>query len=114
MTWEKAFLCLINEQLPDKLRAKYCKLLAALFIDTDSNEIASNSLTETVTFVYDEIGEPVAKQLATRRETAAQIAMTKNFSVLREWIINFLKENCEMATSLEGRNVLIEQVLTFA
>lgn len=32
LTWEKAFLCLVNEQLPDKLRAKYCKLLAGVLI----------------------------------------------------------------------------------
>lgn len=27
LTWEEAFTCLSNEQLPDDLRAKYCDLI---------------------------------------------------------------------------------------
>ena len=27
LTWEEAFLCLSNENLPDQLRAKYCSLM---------------------------------------------------------------------------------------
>lgn len=54
---------------------------SALFIDTDSSEIASNSLTETVTFVYDEIGEPVARQLATRQE----VCLASNFEFFDGW-----------------------------
>ena len=27
LTWEEAFVCLVNEQLPDQLRAKYCSLI---------------------------------------------------------------------------------------
>ena len=27
LTWDEAYLCLTNEQLPDQLRAKYCSLI---------------------------------------------------------------------------------------
>ena len=27
LTWDEAFICLANENLPDQLRAKYCSLI---------------------------------------------------------------------------------------
>ncbi|CAH1800283.1 unnamed protein product [Owenia fusiformis] len=113
LTWQEAFLCLTNKQLPDQLRAKYCHLIISLFVDVGENTSVLDRIN--LTFVYDDIGLGNSDTIKENKDkegmTPRSSATTKYFPQLRDWIEVFLEENKDMTASLIGHNMLVEQVL---
>lgn len=106
LSWEDCFLCLQSELLPHSIRAKFCELVICLFIDVSNN--CSVLDHPNICFVYEYVGSKDSD-----REQSQYVVkdLVTIFPVLRDWLANFLGQNCVMIASLVGHNLLIEQVL---
>ncbi|PVD21456.1 hypothetical protein C0Q70_19629 [Pomacea canaliculata] len=106
VTWEDAFLCLQSELLPDAIRAKFCELIIGLFVDVGNNYSVLDN--PNICFVYEYVGSKDSD-----REQSQYVVkdLVTIFPVLRDWLADFLSQNCTMTASMIGRNLLIEQVL---
>ncbi|XP_041375271.1 inositol 1,4,5-trisphosphate receptor type 1-like [Gigantopelta aegis] len=106
VTWEDAFLCIQSELLPDAIRAKFCELIIGLFVDVGNNYSVLDN--PNICFVYEYVGSKDSD-----REQSQYVVkdLVTIFPVLRDWLAEFLNENCTMTASMIGRNLLIEQVL---
>ncbi|KAK7114914.1 hypothetical protein V1264_000891 [Littorina saxatilis] len=117
VTWEDTFLCLQSELLPDAIRAKFCELIIGLFVDVGNNYSVLDN--PNICFVYDYVGskdsdrEQSQYDRATPNRMAGEVVkdLVTIFPVLRDWLADFLSQNCTMTASMIGRNLLIEQVL---
>nr|XP_006825393.1 PREDICTED: inositol 1,4,5-trisphosphate receptor type 1-like [Saccoglossus kowalevskii] len=109
LTWEEAYNCLQNKNLPDQLRAKYCGLIISLFVDVGVNA----SILERVKLSYEWDEVQTGKSLEKTVQSVVPDSDLKNvyFSKLSEWINLMLGENTDMTASLIGHNMLVEQVL---
>ncbi|ESN99320.1 hypothetical protein HELRODRAFT_162843 [Helobdella robusta] len=56
LTWDEAFLSLRSHMLPDSLRAKYCELIIALFIDVGTNYSVLDHTN--LSFIYEDVLAP--------------------------------------------------------
>ncbi|KAK2143235.1 hypothetical protein LSH36_861g02042 [Paralvinella palmiformis] len=83
LTWQEAFCCLTDDNLPDQLKAKYCHLIIVLFVDVGANMSVLDRVN--LTFVYHYIGED-------KRDDEQDI-------------------NKDMTASDIGHNMLVQQVL---
>ncbi|CAH1798712.1 unnamed protein product [Owenia fusiformis] len=106
LTWDEAFLCLRSNLLPDWIRAKYCEMIIAMFIDVGTNYSVLDHTN--LSFVYEDIN--IFGQNNGEMDFAIKDLVTL-FPVLRDWIADFLNENKEMTASKIGTNMLIQQVL---
>ncbi|XP_060075349.1 inositol 1,4,5-trisphosphate receptor type 1-like [Ylistrum balloti] len=106
LTWEDAYLCMTAEQLPDIIRAKYCELIIGLFVDVGNNYSVLDH--PNICFVYEYVGSKDAK---VEHSQYVVMDLVTIFPVLRDWLAEFLRQNCQMTASEIGHNLLIEQVL---
>ncbi|KAL3860316.1 hypothetical protein ACJMK2_010455, partial [Sinanodonta woodiana] len=106
LTWEDSFLCITSDLLPDAIRAKYCELIIGLFVDVGNNYSVLDN--PNICFVYEYVGSKDSE-----REQSQYVVkdLVTIFPVLRDWLADFLKCNCQMTASEIGHNLLIEQVL---
>ncbi|CAH1800294.1 unnamed protein product [Owenia fusiformis] len=113
--WEEAFIALESTQLPDEVRAEYCRIIIDMFVDVGDNYPVVEYAN--VAFAFDDIGMEETKPRVS--QTVAQFGgsiatsgdLMTVFPVVHDWISNFLEENQEMIASETGRNKLIAQVL---
>ncbi|KAK3085572.1 hypothetical protein FSP39_005468 [Pinctada imbricata] len=106
LTWEDAYLCLTADLLPDGIRAKYCELIIGLFVDVGNNYSVLDH--PNICFVYEYVG---SKDSDREQSSFVVKDLVTIFPVLRDWLAEFLKINCQMTASDIGHNLLIEQVL---
>ncbi|KAJ8303557.1 hypothetical protein KUTeg_019953 [Tegillarca granosa] len=106
LTWEDAYLCLTSDLLPDAIRAKYCELIIGLFVDVGNNYSVLDH--PNICFVYEYVG---SKDSDREQNSVVVKDLVTIFPVLRDWLAEFLLQNCQMTASEVGHNLLIEQVL---
>ncbi|XP_076449737.1 inositol 1,4,5-trisphosphate-gated calcium channel ITPR1-like isoform X2 [Babylonia areolata] len=117
VTWEDTFLCLQSDLLPDAIRAKFCELIIGLFVDVGNNYSVLDN--PNICFVYEYVGSKDYDREQTQYDQAGDSRQVDEvvkdlvtiFPVLRDWLADFLSQNCTMTASMIGRNLLIEQVL---
>ena len=90
-------------------------LLPALFVDADSSENSSVILTETVTFIYDEIGDPIVKKQLVKKEVSKNsyqiIVVNLKYSnwmrllVRNEWTVDCYAKLIAVNFNTRGRNI---------
>ncbi|OAF66980.1 hypothetical protein A3Q56_05306, partial [Intoshia linei] len=110
LSWEEAYTCLTDKELPDELIAKYCNLIINLFVDVGNNITILESVN--ISLVYDNI--PSSKKISA-------FTMSSNFqypsdengyiSELQDWVHAFLRQNTDMTSSEIGHNILVSNVL---
>ncbi|EDV25315.1 uncharacterized protein TRIADDRAFT_55241 [Trichoplax adhaerens] len=103
LTWQEAFICLRNEDLPDRLRARYCDLITGMFINIPGNHSVLDELQ--LSFIYSDL---VKDRNGKKKIQNVPLSF---MSELKQWIASFLDANKDMTASLIGHNMLIEQVL---
>ncbi|KAH3769464.1 hypothetical protein DPMN_170733 [Dreissena polymorpha] len=106
LTWEDAFLCITSNLLPDSIRARYCELIIGLFVDVGNNYSVLDN--PNICFVYEYVGSKDAEREQSQFVVKDLVTI---FPVLRDWLAEFLNDNCIMTASDIGHNLLIEQVL---
>ncbi|KAL4234550.1 hypothetical protein ACF0H5_006191 [Mactra antiquata] len=106
LTWEDAFLCITSDLLPDSIRAKYCELIIGLFVDVGNNYSVLDN--PNICFVYEYVGSKDSEREQSQFVVKDLVTI---FPVLRDWLAEFLNNNCIMTASDIGHNLLIEQVL---
>ncbi|PAA53235.1 hypothetical protein BOX15_Mlig016571g1 [Macrostomum lignano] len=112
LTWNEAFICLTDEELPDQLRAKYCELITTMFVDVDDNISVLDKID--LTFVYDDIAKRSKEQQATQLveiDTSRKASTQRYFPALRDWLEGFLDQNHDMTASEVGHNILLAHVM---
>ncbi|XP_046366515.2 inositol 1,4,5-trisphosphate receptor type 3-like isoform X5 [Haliotis rufescens] len=117
VTWEDVFLCIQSELLPDSIRAKFCELIIGLFVDVGNNYSVLDN--PNICFVYEYVGSKDSDREQTQYEHKAERRdsgevvkdLVTIFPVLRDWLADFLAQNCTMTASMVGLNLLVEQVL---
>ncbi|ELU07682.1 hypothetical protein CAPTEDRAFT_189051 [Capitella teleta] len=100
LTWDEAMLCLTNPELPDDLRAQYCKLIIVLFVDVPGN--ISTAEDVLMTMEYDNIvtnnmrsdSEKILDKVVDSGE------LNTHLEQLKRWIMEFLSENRFMVLRL--------------
>ncbi|OAF68200.1 hypothetical protein A3Q56_04067 [Intoshia linei] len=123
LSWEEAYMCLTDEELPDELIAKYCNLIINLFVDVGNNI----SILENVnlSLVYDKIPlfnyTPKDENISSSDTFSFKNILSSNFqcpsdkngyiSKLQDWADKFLRENQYMTSSEIGHNILVANVL---
>ncbi|XP_071176008.1 inositol 1,4,5-trisphosphate-gated calcium channel ITPR2-like isoform X12 [Mytilus edulis] len=105
LTWEDAYLCLTSDLLPDCIRAKYCELIIALFVDVGNNYSVLDH--PNICFIYEYVGSKDSD----RDQSFVVKDLVTIFPVLRDWLAEFLRQNNQMTASDIGHNQLVEQVL---
>ncbi|XP_052817063.1 inositol 1,4,5-trisphosphate receptor type 3-like isoform X2 [Mya arenaria] len=106
LTWEDAFLCITSDLLPDSIRAKYCELIIGLFVDVGNNYSVLDN--PNICFIYEYVGSKDSEREQSQFVVKDLVTI---FPVLRDWLSEFLNNNCIMTASDIGHNLLIEQVL---
>ncbi|XP_064599288.1 inositol 1,4,5-trisphosphate receptor type 1-like [Liolophura sinensis] len=106
VTWEDVFLCLKQDVLPDSIRAKFCELIIALFVDVGNNYSVLDN--PNICFVYEYVGSKDSERDESQYVVKDLVTI---FPVLRDWIADFLNHNDLMIASQIGHNLLVEQVL---
>ncbi|RUS87050.1 hypothetical protein EGW08_005203, partial [Elysia chlorotica] len=104
ITWEDAFLCIQCELLPDTVRAKFTELIIGLFVDVGNNYSVLDH--PNICFVWEYVG---SKDQDRDQSQFVVKDLVTIFPVLRDWLAEFLAQNCIMTSSLTGRNMLIVQ-----
>ncbi|GFS12809.1 inositol 1,4,5-trisphosphate receptor type 1, partial [Elysia marginata] len=107
ITWEDAFLCIQCELLPDVIRAKFTELIIGLFVDVGNNYSVLDH--PNICFVWEYVG---SKDQDRDQSQYVVKDLVTIFPVLRDWLAEFLAQNCTMTATMAGRNMLIVQVLS--
>ncbi|CAL1526674.1 unnamed protein product [Lymnaea stagnalis] len=106
ITWEDAFLCIQSDLLPDSIRAKFTELVIGLFVDVGNNYSVLDN--PNICYVYEYVG---SKDADTDQSQYVVKDLVTIFPVLRDWLAEFLSQNCIMTSNMVGRNLLVKQVL---
>ncbi|CAC5357472.1 unnamed protein product [Mytilus coruscus] len=117
LQWEDAYLCLTSTQLSDQLRAKYCEVIIAAFVEVGSNYSVLDQ--PELCFVYEFVGTKDGERESTQGEQSQFSVescqgvrdLATLFPVLRDFIVDFMERNSQMIASEVGLNQLIEQLL---
>ncbi|KAL3848254.1 hypothetical protein ACJMK2_019123, partial [Sinanodonta woodiana] len=101
LSWEGAFVCLKNEELPDLLRARYCDLIIKMFVDTSDNHYQVGRVK--LSYIYKHLD---------KEENEEDIgSLSEIHTQLRDWSLEFIEQNCNMVATNIGKNILTKQVL---
>ncbi|XP_076109900.1 inositol 1,4,5-trisphosphate-gated calcium channel ITPR2-like isoform X1 [Mytilus galloprovincialis] len=117
LQWEDAYLCLTSTQLSDQLRAKYCEVIIAAFVEVGSNYSVLDQ--PELCFVYEFVGTKDGDRESTQDEPSHFSVepcqgvrdLATLFPVLRDFIVDFMERNSQMIASEIGLNQLTEQLL---
>ncbi|KAK3607291.1 hypothetical protein CHS0354_002916 [Potamilus streckersoni] len=101
LSWEGAFVCLKNEELPDLLRARYCDLIIKMFVDISENHSQVGQVQ--LSYIY--------KDLDKEENEVDNSSLSETYTQLRDWSFEFLEHNCSIVASNIGKNMLTKQVL---